>query len=249
MEVHHHSLHEQGKKKHFKNYLFEFLLLFLAVTAGFFAENLRERYIERHREKVLMRTLLEDLRTDISQIDSLTVKRKKRNRECDSLIHFLKFSPKGTQTAFIYLFGRRITRRMHFHPQDVALRQLETSGGFRVVHDQVILDGLNSYRLLLILNEENTAVEEKELTEYSGVAAKVFDAGIFQEIIKCDTICMPAGNPLLVSYDPVLLNELCIKLHYWKRTSITISESFETLKKNAEALLWLIKEKYHLKEK
>jgi hypothetical protein len=40
MEVHHHP-HVQLEKK-WKNYLFEFLMLFLAVSAGFFVENLRE---------------------------------------------------------------------------------------------------------------------------------------------------------------------------------------------------------------
>ena len=45
MEVHHHSHHP----KKWKEYITEFLMLFLAVTLGFFAENLRESYI--HKEK------------------------------------------------------------------------------------------------------------------------------------------------------------------------------------------------------
>ncbi len=49
MEVHHHPHVHHSKK--WKNYLYEFLMLFLAVTAGFFVENLRENYIEHHRAK------------------------------------------------------------------------------------------------------------------------------------------------------------------------------------------------------
>src|SRR5919205_297932 len=39
MEVHHHP---HVEKKNFKEYLLEGLMIFLAVTMGFFAENLRE---------------------------------------------------------------------------------------------------------------------------------------------------------------------------------------------------------------
>ena len=46
MEVHHHSHH----LKKWKEYISEFLMLFAAVTLGFFAENLREHQIEKHRE-------------------------------------------------------------------------------------------------------------------------------------------------------------------------------------------------------
>ena len=50
MEVHHHpDLHHQ--KKNYKEYFLEFLMIFLAVTLGFFAEGLRENISNHHREK------------------------------------------------------------------------------------------------------------------------------------------------------------------------------------------------------
>jgi hypothetical protein len=49
MEVHHHANH--GDKKNWKSYFWEFLMLFLAVTLGFFVENQREHYIEHVRAK------------------------------------------------------------------------------------------------------------------------------------------------------------------------------------------------------
>jgi hypothetical protein len=39
-------------------------MLFLAVTAGFFVENMRENYIEHHRAKQFSKQLLADLRLD-----------------------------------------------------------------------------------------------------------------------------------------------------------------------------------------
>ena len=54
MEVHHHPHVENlpagqaGKK--FKEYFLEFLMVFLAVTLGFFAEGLREHIADKERK-------------------------------------------------------------------------------------------------------------------------------------------------------------------------------------------------------
>ncbi len=47
MEVHHHA---HPEKKNFKQYFLEFIMIFLAVTLGFFAENIRE-YVADHEKK------------------------------------------------------------------------------------------------------------------------------------------------------------------------------------------------------
>ena len=62
MEVHHHpDLHH--KKKNFKEYFLEFLMIFLAVTLGFFAENVREHFDEEKTTK----QYLEDFRHELLQ--------------------------------------------------------------------------------------------------------------------------------------------------------------------------------------
>jgi hypothetical protein len=55
MEVHHHSHHESKK---WTNYLWEFLMLFLAVFCGFLAENQREHNVETHRAREYAKGLL-----------------------------------------------------------------------------------------------------------------------------------------------------------------------------------------------
>ena len=67
MEVHHHSHHP----KKWKEYVTEFIMLFAAVTLGFFAENQREHLIEGNREKQYMQSLYEDLRKDTTILNSL----------------------------------------------------------------------------------------------------------------------------------------------------------------------------------
>jgi hypothetical protein len=106
---------------------------------------------------------------------------------------------------------------------------------------------LNEYDLLLQNNLENIEVEEKELSEYTAVAAKIFDVKIFQEITSQTVFLRPAGTPALLTIDKAVLNELGIKLHYWKRTSLTALESLENLKSTAYQLIESIKKYYHVK--
>jgi len=65
MEVHAHS-HTARKK--WTHYLWEFLMLFLAVFCGFLAENQREHMIEHQREKTYINSLISDLKGDTAII-------------------------------------------------------------------------------------------------------------------------------------------------------------------------------------
>lgn len=66
MEVHHHSHHP----KKWKEYITEFVMLFAAVTLGFFAENIREhQVIENHKNQNLI-TMIDDLKQDSIEINN-----------------------------------------------------------------------------------------------------------------------------------------------------------------------------------
>src|SRR5687768_3128800 len=62
MEVHHHG-HVHEKKK-WKEYVFQFFMLFLAVFCGFLAEYQLEHKIERDKEKEYIHSMAEDLKND-----------------------------------------------------------------------------------------------------------------------------------------------------------------------------------------
>src|SRR5215471_1962360 len=68
MEVHAHELHK-APGHGWKHYIFEFLMLFLAVFCGFLAENQREHMVERKKEKEYLSSLVGDLKYDTSQFN------------------------------------------------------------------------------------------------------------------------------------------------------------------------------------
>ena len=72
MEVHHHPRVYESRPQQHKNkwthYLWEFLMLFLAVTLGFLVENQREHYIEHQRAKVYAASMKGNLQADTSEL-------------------------------------------------------------------------------------------------------------------------------------------------------------------------------------
>ena len=64
MEVHHHP---HVEKKGFKEYFLEFLMIFMAVTLGFFAESLREHLVNHEKERNYMESMIQDLKTDTAE--------------------------------------------------------------------------------------------------------------------------------------------------------------------------------------
>jgi len=69
MEVHH--PHHPTHKKKWSEYIIEFVMLFTAVTLGFFAENVRENLTNREKEKAIVESLKEDLIKDTVQLNYL----------------------------------------------------------------------------------------------------------------------------------------------------------------------------------
>ena len=81
MEVHHHSHHP----KKWKEYFVEFLMLFLAVSMGFVAENIREKHVENERSEELIQAFIIDIKENQKQLDSLILQNQKQSSYFDSL--------------------------------------------------------------------------------------------------------------------------------------------------------------------
>jgi hypothetical protein len=86
MEVHH--PHHLTHKKKWTEYLLEFLMLFLAVFLGFMAENIREGYVERHREKQFMSAMARDIELDLMQYAAIKKGTSTKLRFIDTVIIF-----------------------------------------------------------------------------------------------------------------------------------------------------------------
>ena len=146
MEVHHHpNLHHQPKP--WKEYLLEFLMIFLAVTLGFFAENIREYISEEKKAKEYIISFKEDLIKDTNNIDKLILILKKDISGCDSLNYYLINNRIKTSADLqkIYQFNLSAMGGFGFSLTDRTSSQLKNSGGMRLLSDKRIINGILDY--------------------------------------------------------------------------------------------------------
>jgi hypothetical protein len=89
MEVHHHpNLHHE--RKPWKEYLLEGLMIFLAVTMGFFAESIRENITNGEHSKQLTMQLVRDLKNDTMVLRENIVFETQMGKRDDSLFNILQ---------------------------------------------------------------------------------------------------------------------------------------------------------------
>lgn len=143
MEVHHHA-HTARKK--WTHYLWEFLMLFLAVFCGFLAENFREHQVEHRKEKQFMKSMVVDLAADTAEL-------KKAILKCDSIGSY-------SDSTLIFLSSYKISKEIPEHlsylvgiagqnqsliNNDRTASQLKNSGGMRLIQKSTVSDAILYY--------------------------------------------------------------------------------------------------------
>ena len=127
MEVHHHSHH--GKKK-WTEYFWEFLMLFLAVTLGFFVENQREHFIEHKRTKEYAQLMVGDLKKDTETYADLVAVMEKHIKRFDTVSLLFRQTPAvSNQTLIKAVLTQRGTYRVPLYP--TTFNQMKNSGTLR----------------------------------------------------------------------------------------------------------------------
>ena len=120
-------------------------MLFLAVFCGFLAENQREHMVEQQREKQYMKSLKEDIETDIKQIGRLQIELKDFISRLDSIAEDLNqfYSAGPSLTTY-----EQISRSMGFSDfiyTDRTMQQLKNAGGMRLIRNPEVADTIVEY--------------------------------------------------------------------------------------------------------
>lgn len=165
MEVHH--PHHHGPKKWNEHFL-EFLMLFLAVTLGFFAENLRDQYIEKERAHEYLLHLESDVDNNIHFIDSLIVKDNQLIRKFDSAFLYLATATTLDVDSLYINIPVNVNR---FLSKNDTYEQMKSSGSLRYVKDQRLLDLILDYSNAAQAAESRSTQMETEYTTTHWIVA------------------------------------------------------------------------------
>ena len=243
MEVHHHP---HVEKKRFKEYFFEFLMIFLAVTLGFFAETIREHFSDASKEKEYIKSLIQDLKVDQQVLSQNIVGVKIGISMMDSMIDLLDNPSKlANNTGTLYYFARLAPRLQPLPIDDKTVQQLRNSGNFRLIKSvsasNKVMDYYNQVPLIRLLE----SINETEFTQYKGVAAKIFDPSIFVRTEgNGNEIKRAPGNPPLRTADDELLKELAIFAVYMHGTKKGVLDADEKLKTAGSDLIQFLESEY-----
>ena len=165
MEVHHHpDVHHQKKK--WKEYFLEFLMIFLAVTMGFFAEQIRERHVEKERLHNYFGSMVLDIESNITSLDSAIRENSKMVLKYDSIVKFfLSSGDTLNRTAFAQNMGAIWLRG--FINRNETFEQMKSSGSLRYIDDFTLLTAIMQYvRATNFAQYRTEHFEQKYYTEY-----------------------------------------------------------------------------------
>jgi len=249
METHAHHLHHAPGKRSW-HYVYEFLMLFLAVFCGFLAENQREHMVEVRREKQYMRSMLADLKADTAEINrQITLINQTLNpvlEKSTSLLYSVNFSDSTVRA--MYETVPRATRFLTIAFQDNAATQLKNSGNLRLIRSKGITDSLAKYwsecaylTNTQLASYEVTRIKSKELV------FSLFNLNYFEH----NSVAEPLRKNIslkLMSNDGtqfMTLSNHLSNLH--AQTTGSIFQRLKTIHQKGSDLIALIQSEYHLK--
>jgi hypothetical protein len=170
MEVHHHpDIHH--RKKRFKEYFLEFLMIFLAVTMGFFAESLREHISNQERTNVFARSLEADFKADTSTLHQLITFTLAKINTTDSIGPKFHMAKNRSNDSILYRNLLLMISTFQFDNINGTYQQIKNSGSLRFFN-QSLVNNMNSYdatslKLKLMEDWENKYLFEQTVPKIS----------------------------------------------------------------------------------
>ena len=251
MEVHHHP-DLTHKKKKFKEYFLEFLMIFLAVTMGFIAENLREGIGDRNKEREYIESLIQDLKTDTA-LATKTVKAISVQMYGMDTLEMLLRPEVNKNDSEVYICYRQQSALHNQHAinfSDRTITQLFSSGNMRLLKDQAISDKISEYY-------SDIKDVESQKSFYTDYFHKCLE--IYQEIYEFDSyhskinsegvIIFPQfeyGKVHIANTNPEELRKYKSTIEFTKEIISSYRNDIDGLNKEASALIEFLEQEYGL---
>ncbi|MBP8116022.1 MAG: hypothetical protein KAY50_11755 [Chitinophagaceae bacterium] len=253
MEVHHHS-HTARKK--WTHYFWEFLMLFLAVSLGFYAENTREGILHKKEVKTQLNSMLSDLQSDMILFDSVTDRNSYGAQMADSLVELLHSDI--TNTTEIYFAARTVTANLgYYYVNSKSFDQLKSAGMLRYIKNKELLDSIGTYYASFQWLAYQIDLLRLKMDEIHKGNTRLFDSYVFQQMTmnikiiansglggRRTTVNKPLVKPSLLSTDVKDINAVSLNYHYYSTTIKFYIRNAIALQNRANKLIEMIKKEY-----
>jgi hypothetical protein len=248
MEVH---AHTHSERKKFTHYLWEFLMLFLAVFCGFLAENFREHQVEKERAKQYISSLYEDLKADTVRLNFIIKNDDEKIAGLNNMVSCYNIVSKNLkETDCMGGLIKYSKTSFNFSLTDRTLRQLANAGGFRLLHKEdadSILNYETAYKSYQ--NFESTlfqGAQDNVRNTLNALADFKVNAPLQNFALRnIDTMSGKLQGSLLFTEDRPLLNKWFNELALYLRAINGQRNILDNLRKQAINLIFYYKSKYH----
>ena len=221
MEVHHHP---HVEKKGFKEYILEGLMIFLAVSMGFIAENIREKITENERAHDLAESLYQEVYADSVKLQEILDVRDRKEKAINYLIRYFKDS---SLTKTSHAFYRNFTWEFvifattNFEPADGMLNQLRNSGSLRYFKSNELQKECGQLSVAIAKIRSRSEYETQYFQQYIRPYALTFyNINWYNELTKQGSIS--ATKSVIQEPDPKELPELNNASSFDKVASINL---------------------------
>ena len=250
MEVHHHS-HPPQSAHHAKkiwHYFWEFLMLFLAVSCGFFAEYQLEHKVEKNRERQYIKSLLEDLKADSAMLVLRTygVTHTRINR-ADSLWRWMNAPDRAARANKIYFETAEAFRHGKYKFHDRTIVQLKNAGGMRLITNEQVVDTIYAYYKEVGSIEGFDDAIHDYIEKLIDITAELFSAGDWARANTISSFDSLKNDQLhFRSEDPVLINKYSVYMFMYRSRENGLRNTALQLKDRSLKMIEFIKKEYHL---
>lgn len=250
MEVHHHpDLHHKQKK--WKEYFLEFLMIFLAVTMGFFAENYREHLTDHKKEKEYMESMITDLKADTTTISKTIKYYTEISKSIDTMLTCLK-SDNPDPSIISHILSKDFWIYTGYSYNSQTIQQLKNSGNFRLIRNKAVVDSILNYDNRInsfVLNQYNDL--KSTMLAYKEAEAKVLPYSELKITADNDSHFNSSDfknvtNHTFITYDKELIAFYYNKLFIHELLCHTFIDNMNNAKKRGTRLISFIKKEYQL---
>ena len=246
MEVH---AHTHTPRKKWTHYFWEFLMLFLAVFCGFLAEYQLEHTIEHQREIKYVKSLIQDLKKDIFNLETYINVRKEKRIMMDSLMLLLSTDIHKQFGNEVYFFARHVFYGPPFVSTDGTMQQLKNAGNLRLIKNEEIINNILAYdasvKDLMEWDESDTRIR----TTFREIGGNVLDANqLYKAMDPNFKFVRPSTNPQLITNNSTMINNVAFQIQYLSLSCLGNTQRGNALKAKAGTLIELLKKEYHLSE-
>ena len=247
MEVH---AHTHTPRKKWTHYLWEFLMLFLAVFCGFWAENQREHMVENRREKEYMQSLIEDLKSDTANLSGAIFWGEIIKTRNEKLISFINNEHIKDSVEKLYQLNISVGKVISVDFEDRTSSQLKNGGNMRLVRNKIVADSIRAYwESVKVMEDIDTRLEEMRMKAID-VSVQIFHNKYIQysdphNPSRSDISILPGAK--LINDDPALLALYSNRRQFALIVLNNYIKNMEFTKTQAVGLIEVIKKKYRLK--